>query len=539
MEAIQATPQSIKTIFSSDYLIPNFQRPYSWEKEQCEKLWDDIISFFENRTNSKEYFLGNIVIYKKGQEPYSVIDGQQRLTTLLLLIKAFFTKAGTATILQKCLYKEDELTGDVTDELRIKSEVIEDDANILKDIISNGGAESQGTKMKENYDDFIKRIENWQQENNNDPTVLEELIKCFLQHVVLLPIVCKSEDDALIIFETINNRGLSLSDSDIFKAKLYSSDKLTDKKEFVSQWNGLKNHDWLFRVLMHINRAKDGDCSKEVALRTYFTDTDKNRLHDSNIVMESLKLIYNVEYEWECTDEVNILWNILYTCPNQYWNYPLYIFLNKYGSLGEDGFKLQSSFNDKFKKLLELTIKYFFIKGVVYNSVNKIKDHVFKVCVAIEQEDDFTNVYNEIDDEEINQFKYKIKNKQYGKYLKGLVLLSSYLNDRQNKKELNEFISGKFDIEHILPNKWNNYDGWNEEKWEENLNMIGNLIPLEKKLNIKASNEFFGRKKEEYKKSKVQDAKDLLDYTNWTIEEFNNLQCEKIERLMKFFNKDK
>jgi uncharacterized protein with ParB-like and HNH nuclease domain len=223
MEAIQATPLNIKKIFSSDYLIPNFQRPYSWEKEQCEKLWDDIISFFENRTNdSQEYFLGNIVIYQVGQETYSVIDGQQRLTTLLLLIKAFFAKAGTATILQKCLYKANELTGDVTNELRIKSEVIEDDAKILEDIISNGGAESQRTKMKENYDDFIKRIENWQQENNNNPTVLNDLIMCFLQHVVLLPIVCKSEDDALIIFETINNRGLSLSDSDIISLTAFA-----------------------------------------------------------------------------------------------------------------------------------------------------------------------------------------------------------------------------------------------------------------------------------------------------------------------------
>jgi uncharacterized protein with ParB-like and HNH nuclease domain len=82
----------------SDFLIPDYQRPYAWEEEQYQMLWDDIFSFafpgddkdkFGKDENGKvkdeEYFLGSIVTFKNGGNKLEVIDGQQRLTTLMLL----------------------------------------------------------------------------------------------------------------------------------------------------------------------------------------------------------------------------------------------------------------------------------------------------------------------------------------------------------------------------------------------------------------------------------------------------------------------
>lgn len=534
MKAIHADPKEIRKIFAEKYIIPDFQRPYSWEKEQCDQLWEDIIAFFESQQSRDEkYFLGNIVIHQLG-DFYSVIDGQQRLTTLLLLIKAFHSKAGTAQILDECLRIKDPLTSQLTDKLRLDSHVIADDKNNLYDIIFNNGENTGDCNFKNNYIDFCKKIDTWWKSNQYSTDILNNLILCFLDQIVLLPIHCGSEDDALTIFETINNRGLSLTDSDIFKAKLHHAAG-NEKDVFVDKWNALDDHEWLFRILMHIFRAQEKDSSKEIGLRSYFTD--RNRLSNWQSVMENLIMIDDIEYNWGPTAEINILWNILYTYPNYYWNFPLYVFLHKYGELRDNEFSLPKKQIPIFHKLLEYTVKYFFLKGVVYNSVNYVRDTVFKVCVAIESEQDYLLEYiKTISVADIDEFNRKLQNKQYRRYDRGLILLSAYLNPKQNKEDFADFIVNTYHIEHILPKKWNNYDFWNEETWKEDLNSIGNLIPLEYKLNINAKNAFFSRKKESYAKSKVQDALDLLELDDWTPDALHKLQQKKNERLKDFFD---
>lgn len=535
MKAIHADPKEIRKIFSEKYIIPDFQRPYSWEKEHCDKLWEDIIDFYDNQTSKEDkYFLGNIVIHQSG-DSFAVIDGQQRLTTLLLLIKALHSKAGTATVLEECLRIKDPLTSELTDTLRLDSLVADDDKKHLYDIIFNNGNKTPDCNMKSNYVDLCKKIEDWWLKKDNSADCLNKLILCFLDQIVLLPIHCGSEDDALTIFETINNRGMSLTDADIFKAKLHHS-AADDKDNFVKQWNLLDNHEWLFRVLMHVYRAKEGDSTKEIGLRPYFTDSSKNRFSDWKSVIDSLKLIHDVDNNWESSVDINILWNILKTYPNYYWNFPLYVYLHKYGKYTDDNFVLDGEHNAAFLQLLEYTVKYFFIKGIVYNSVNYVKDTVFKVCVAIESDSDYLYEYAKtITSNDITEFNNKINNKQYGRYLRGLVLLSAYLNTKQDKEQFREFIVSNYHIEHILPKKWNNYDKWDEHSWADDLNSIGNLMPLEYKLNINAKNEFFNRKKESYSKSKVRDALDVIQYEEWTPENLKSIQDIKTQRLKNYF----
>ena len=74
------------------FIIPDFQRPYKWEKEKCETLWIDIINFFENDPEDTDYFLGTIVTSENEEKNPEVIDGQQRLTSFFLLLRAFYKK---------------------------------------------------------------------------------------------------------------------------------------------------------------------------------------------------------------------------------------------------------------------------------------------------------------------------------------------------------------------------------------------------------------------------------------------------------------
>lgn len=536
MKAIHADPKELRKIFAEKYIIPDFQRPYSWEKEQCDKLWEDFIDFYQAQTSKDDkYFLGNIVIHPSNGS-YAVIDGQQRLTTLLLLINALHSKAGTAVVLEECLRIKDPLTSQLTNELRLESLVIDNDKKDLYDIIFNNGENTDdGCNIKKNYIDFCGKIDVWWKDNDYQAGELNKLILCLLDQVVILPIHCGSEDDALTIFETINNRGMSLTDSDIFKAKLHHA--AGDEKDIlVEKWNKLENHEWLFRVLMHIIRAKENDTSKEIGLRSYFTDSKEFRLADWEYIMDCLTEIYDIEYNWGPTSQINILWYILYTYPNYYWKFPLFVFLHKYGKLIDETFELPDEYIPQFQELIECTVKYFFIKGVVYNSVNYVRDTVFKVCAAIELEQDYISEYiKTISPFDIDDFNRKLINKQYGRYLRGLVLLAAYLNPGQNLQDFDDFIVRTHHIEHILPQKWNNYDYWDEKKWADDINTLGNLIPLEYKLNIKAKNEFFNRKKEYYKQSKVQDAIELAKLDDWDPIVLQKMQDIKNKRLKEFF----
>ena len=104
MSKLSIDQKTIMSLFQdkkSDFLIPNFQRPYAWEETECQTLWDDIFEFaFPGNDYTKfdidsEYYLGSIVTYKNEDTgKKEVIDGQQRLTTLMLLLRAFYVKFG-------------------------------------------------------------------------------------------------------------------------------------------------------------------------------------------------------------------------------------------------------------------------------------------------------------------------------------------------------------------------------------------------------------------------------------------------------------
>lgn len=541
MKAITANPETIREVFSKRYIIPDFQRPYSWDNETCEKLWDDITGFYGTGTTiDDKYFLGNIVInpsIRKADAAWEVVDGQQRLTTLLLLIKALHSNAGTVKALEKCLRIEDPLTSELTDELRVNSCVISEDRENLQMVIMDRIQDIPECNILKNYKFFCEKIAEWRKFNGQTSEALNNFILALLDNIVLLPIHCGSEDDALTIFETINNRGMSLSDADIFKAKLYHNTPESGQDKFITDWNALYNHDWLFRILMHILRAKAGDSSKETGMRAYFTKTD-SPLKSYSEIMRSLKIIDTIQYKWYGSDEIFSLWCIMDTYPNYYWNFPLFVFLHKYGLFDESAeeFILPDKYMRQFITLLEETVKYFFIKGVVYNSVNAVRDTVYKVCVDIEKEKDYlsdyqTNIYKE----DLVSFKDLLGTDRLKRYQRGIVLLAAYLNPRQDKKSFAGFMDGKVEIEHILPKKWNNYDGWTDQLWGEKLNTLGNLVPLSKKLNIAARNEFFDKKKEYYKKSEIQDVKDLLTVKEWKPGDVLAKQKEKTERLLKYF----
>ncbi len=538
MKEINTAPETIRTIFSKNYEIPDFQRPYSWDNYQVNQLWEDFTTFYSDNKNKPEtYYFGNIIVYEENDKRL-VIDGQQRLTTLLLLIKALFEKAGSYTELEICLKKADKRDRKkLKNELRVVSKVeVKEDQKNLEKLILHNNREGKSQQNK-NFECLIKKLEEWQNSTDRDSEKLNELIDTLLDKVVLLPIRCENEDDALSIFQTINDRGMSLDDSDIFKAQLYSKAKKERKeKEFVKRWGALKDHLWLFRIHMHIQRAEDNIIAKEKALRAYFQEKGKDRLKDYNVIMKSLETYYNIIEYWKKPYEIDIWWKILETYPNQYYNYPLFVFLHEHRNRKEDVFSIDKKTETKFLTLVKETVKYCFINGLAYNNVNTIKDTIFKVCKAIYAKEDYLSIYKDKFQKEFEDCKRKLENNDYGRYRKGLVLLASFLNKKQNNEEYLDTLNN-YNIEHIMPRKCLNYlKIWTEDLYKEKLDKLGNLIPLEKKKNIQASNKYFINKKTIYEDSKVQDVRNLsAKIEHWRPDDLETRHQEVMRRLKKFF----
>ena len=544
MTQLNAKTKQIEEIFQQEYVIPEYQRRYSWEKEHCIQLMDDLQVFHESvgKADNDQYFLGCIVVANRGKNTWDVIDGQQRLMTISLLIRALLDKIVNYADLKRCLQKTDPKTGDFKEELHITSKVIDQDNENLRDILlgKNPGVDS---RFSENYSCLQQEIE-----ARIPDKKLDKFIETLLTKAVLLPIECDSVETALTIFQTLNNRGEPLTDADIFKADLYGNSR-GKEDQFIKNWNNLQklvedrnSHiDQYFRIYMHILRAKENDYTKEIKLRTYFNKKSK-RLSNPSEVMRCLNKCQSA-YIWDSSDVTTIWWEILEAYPNIYWQYPLYVFLNKHGKYKGRDFSISNQKEEKFISLLKETVRYCYIKGVVTNSVNTIRDTIFKVCADIEHGRNYKTTYLKNSADDRGTFEQKLKSSDYGRYQRGLVVLGSALHpsqdDPKNQTAYANMLTGKCDIEHILPRAWNDYDGWTDESHEQDIDKLGNLIPLEKKLNIRASNEFFSRKKEKgYKDSKNSEFKKLCKLKKWKPKNLQNRHKDVLKRFENFFFDD-
>lgn len=232
------------------------------------KALDEIVYFFESTkykyvfiedfpendytkfdSDNDEYFLGPIVTFKNDDGKIEIIDGQQRLTTLMLLLRAFYSKFGnmkdqyaikTSEDISTCIWKTNEFGQPDKNKLKIDSEVSTDDdkeefLTILKTGIVDG---TQKSKYARTYRFFQEKINEFLQEY---PAYFAYLPTRILNNCILLPIEAESQDTALRIFSTLNDRGKPLSDTDIFKAQFYKHySSLGKKDEFIRRWKDLE-----------------------------------------------------------------------------------------------------------------------------------------------------------------------------------------------------------------------------------------------------------------------------------------------------------
>jgi uncharacterized protein with ParB-like and HNH nuclease domain len=556
MPELSVNRKSIGKLFdemqNKKFIIPDFQRPYSWDIEKCETLWQDITNFLETEeSTSSDYFLGTIVSNKNDNGNQEIIDGQQRITTLLLILRVFYNKLeqmpennevrNLKSKLAPCIWDVDEISGQINDKKRIRIESLvatDDDSQAFHSILETGAITSRATdKYSKNYTYFLEVCNTYATQN---PMNWYKLCVTILNRCIVLPIECSSQETALTIFSTLNDRGMPLDDSDIFKAEIYKKIKKERRREFTEQWKELNqtcatskmNINDIFRYYTHIIRARNGMGAKvkEIGLRRFYAHNKYERLTDKKLIQEIIKLAdfwyylntrknpktYDEGYTISLESRKYI--DCLFLYPNEYWKYVVSVYFMKNNE--------KADFENGFYHALKRITAFMFAKFLVQPTVNAVKPDVFNACVAIENEQDFWN-----------DTKVTIENDNFYssvKLTRSLLLLHAYLNPKQKK-----IISYDFHVEHILPRSWQtaNYNGWNYKQAEEWLDSYGNRVVFENKLNIQAGNGYFGRKKEKYIQSTIEDILALARYKkdDFAIDDIKKREDEFISRIMRFF----
>ena len=549
---IEVNKQSVKQLLETGkvnkFIIPEYQRPYAWTDEQIQTLFEDLVEYTENN-NESTYFLGTIVSYENENDEQEIIDGQQRITSLFLLLRALYSKLNSMTEtkevknfkgqIESALWEQDELTAEVDfEKTLIESRVMRDEGNetFAKILISGTIEEGAKDNYSLNYKLFTELIEKYA---TSEPELFFWFIRNVLNKAILLPITADSQDTALTIFSTLNDRGLALSDADIFKAKIYNHLDAEGKAVFIEQWQQLDDEatnanesiQKLFYYYMFYLRALENDRNTTTpGIRKYYSRNNFEQLYKSD-VMKNLNTVLNLwlvvnnrveieDEDWSKNIEIKQVLDGLSSYPNEFWKYPVVIYYLKYHD--------SQDFEELFLKFLKKLLAVLAARYIVTPTINAVKRGILNLNAEIIKSSMPIFDFAKVNEQELKE---KIK-MAHRNTVRMILKIIAY----QSQEEL---LPEKWEIEHILPQKWqssyfpSNSDGEVKELVEH----IGNKIPFEKKLNIIASNGYFKKKQESYKKSKVQLLLNLSNqHHDWGLNEIRERDIRISDELLIILN---
>ena len=266
----------VKTIFSTMWFrIPEYQRPYIWGKDEVNELLDDL-TFAQQEKHDQEYFLGSLVFQAKKADPEhgqqfdenDLLDGQQRMTTLLLLfacIRDLSTDHEAKNDCQSCIFQKGSQYKNVPERNRVVFAIREEVQEFVDEFIKKPG----GTDREKDLSAVVtkhndKSLQNMAQavleirrffKDPESKIAPEQLLKFLMNNVLLIYVATQALDDAFRLFTILNDRGVPLRNSDILKSlNLGELDSEKDKVKYAQLWEDAESSlgDDFDRFLNHI-----------------------------------------------------------------------------------------------------------------------------------------------------------------------------------------------------------------------------------------------------------------------------------------------
>ncbi|KAK3604986.1 hypothetical protein CHS0354_000651 [Potamilus streckersoni] len=519
------------------YEIPKFQRDYTWEIEQWDDLWQDIQALLSD--NDSEHYMGYLVLQTSNNKEFQVIDGQQRLTTMSLLILATLSclneliEMGNES--EKNLKRKDSLLnsyiGYIDPVTLISNNKLKLNRNgddyykhhlvLLKDLpLKNTNASEKHLRecFKWYYDRIKKTYENGER--------LAGFIENIVDKLFFTVIEVTDQVNAFKVFETLNARGVQLSSSDLLKNHLFSI--VDETKPHISEIEELEN---LWNKIV----GKLGEEKFEDYLRYYWNSYNKS-VGKKDLFKTMKSIIKSKKQVFDLIRDLNDATDVYLAIQNpedRFWKdepeirkslQELKLFrIKQTYSLFLSAFRKLEI--DAFRKLVEIcsviSFRYNVIGGLnpknqeaVYNAVALKIAEMKNFAVK-----DFQSVYvrdeNFENDFSTKEFKSITHNLKIAKYVFSKIERYLHHNDIDIESDL-------FSIEHILPESADaTWGGFTDEEINRSMDRIGNLTLLEKKLNREAGQKTYSEKMTFFQKSNCKLTKSIP-------EEFNAWNEDKI-----------
>ncbi|MFP6085425.1 DUF262 domain-containing protein [Helicobacter pylori] len=555
-ESIKGEAYKLKNILATEfeayYQIPIYQRPYQWTEKNCEKLLDDLFSSYECYKES-DYFCGSLVLIAIGTDSetnaktYDVVDGQQRLSTFILLAKVLATLFLERLTEESKEYLQESLNSGhgKKDRLNFNATGFNSKKDFQYALTSFNDAPIGNNKN--NYlknavclKDYLRKKEI---ENIND------FIEWLYFKVVFIKTTCPNVSMALRIFSVLNARGLPLHAIDVFKVELLK--KLANKKdqeEFVSRWNALRQKcldngfamETLFSQYLIYFYAKTSREKMDKSLNTQFDKLQKSPLE----YLDGVEDFYNAYVEvLEKPDRYAHL--LSYKEDNYLRAILCASLLHRYSQ-------------SEIETLKKLLVKFYYQHWVARTKQSQIEQTCCNMITALKEKKSMEHIlsiartnlalYSVMQHFKENLGDSHVYKKQPTKnpYLKPILILVEYfMSDDPRPKRIQ---TNDFHVEHILPQKPDLSSQWvkdfSEEERELYTHSLANLTLLGGTRNTQASNLDFKDKKkiymgEEIKLNKKKPFKVMtcykmtIDiahrYTEWTPKSLETRKEELIE----------
>ena len=513
---IHAAEHPLSKVFSNDFAfsIPPYQRPYAWTSDQAAELLSDVFSFMGNGrefvSELNPYFLGSIVLIKKEDEPKAdVVDGQQRLTTLTILLASLrqHTSQQYAKGITKYLYEEGDLIEGKPNRYRLK--LRERDEQFFRKYVQEAGGLDQLQKLNSEQlkTDSQKNIQsNASYYLKQLPQIPEEqrvrLLQYLMTRCFLVMVTTPDLSSAYRIFSILNARGLDLGLTDILKSEIIGVVPVAEQEAYTNIWEdkeeelGREDFNELFAHIRMIYRKAKLRESALDEYRKYIKPESKPKDFIDNVLSpyadvfdtikqasyKSDKLAENINYLFECLNQID----------NSDWLPPAIVYLSQHLHEPE---KLVQFFTDLERLAAGLMISR--------ADINYRLDRYGKLLTSIEQNAvlDAPSSQLQLTDNEKLEIIRKLDGDLYSlpkvpKYV--LLRLDSVLSEGGVSHD-HSVVS----VEHVLPQNPKKDSVW--LKWfpdpkqrEAYTHRLGNLVLLSRRKNSQASNYDFDDKKKKY-----------------------------------------
>lgn len=535
------------------YRVPQFQRDYSWEQDNWEDLWNDIELAAE--TNNAHY-MGSVVLQSTTGKEFLIIDGQQRFTTLTILILAVIdaiqkladkgievteNKERVDILMRQYIGQKDPASLSYSSKLFLNEN---NDGFFQNRLIGfkapvNVRRLSDSEKlMWEAYQYFKERIA-LKFKNSNGGGFASFLNNVAGELMMFIQITVQDELNAYTVFETLNSRGVELTSTDLLKNFLFSlvAKSETDLKQIKTQWKkiidsiGLKEFPNFLRYFLIATRKQ---ITKEYLFKEVkqFVKTGQDvfdLLDHLEFYAYNYVALGNPDDElWRMEKENRNAINILRSFKVTQWKPLLLVALEKLN-------------NNDFKRLLQSIVSLSYRYNVIAKrQTNEMEKGYSKAAINLykEQNPNIVAILNDIkfmyvsDEEFKNSFSLKEFNTNNSTDKKLARYTLYKLESQETGGSLYDFETDNGTIEHILPESFSDFykDEFTEEQFENNVYRLGNLTLLEAaKNNKEAADKGFEEKKPVYATSKFAITKKIID-PHWSPQNIKSRQ-DQLARL--------